>query len=286
MRNAEVCDADVVNLNVGGTILSTLRSTLLVAPEGSVFHGMFRGSWSKSRARDGQGNPFLDFTPKLFGKILSYLRTIAISPKTGSLELPIVAPEDDQEFTAMIRFLGIADLFTSQRLLVMQACEDRVQISPLDSGVQLTKRGPRSATAVGRDPLPEGETWWKVTMRELSDNPLVAVGVTSNPSPEQEGYSDGTSFVWAGSGYVYKGQAGRAQEWAGGWDGWQAGDVAILRFDSTLGVLKMYHRRLERMLQMVGLPVGMDYRLRVDMRRSGDRVELSRATSAEAKLVR
>lgn len=63
---------EVVELNVGGTIFQTFRSTLVKFPD-SMIAAMFSGR--HPLARDKEGRPFLDRNPELFVYVLEYLRT-------------------------------------------------------------------------------------------------------------------------------------------------------------------------------------------------------------------
>jgi hypothetical protein len=64
---------EIIRLNVGGTIFSTVRSTLCSVP-GSMLEAMFSGRFGMPSLRDESGAYFLDRDPTYFGFILSYLR--------------------------------------------------------------------------------------------------------------------------------------------------------------------------------------------------------------------
>lgn len=52
----------IVNLNVGGEKMSTLRTTLTVV-EGSLLATMFSGKWEDKLTKDANGCIFLDYDP-------------------------------------------------------------------------------------------------------------------------------------------------------------------------------------------------------------------------------
>eukprot|EP01126_Amoeba_proteus_P013596 TRINITY_DN15818_c0_g1_i5.p1 TRINITY_DN15818_c0_g1~~TRINITY_DN15818_c0_g1_i5.p1 ORF type:complete len:325 (-),score=48.02 TRINITY_DN15818_c0_g1_i5:142-1116(-) len=69
MRRCAKGSADKIRLNVGGTLFSMYRDTLLVP--GSFFEAMLGSSqWQP----DADGEYFIDRNPRFFGSILSYLR--------------------------------------------------------------------------------------------------------------------------------------------------------------------------------------------------------------------
>ena len=63
---------ELVELNVGGTVFCTFRSTLAKHPQ-SMLAAMFSGR--HPLARDERGRPFVDRSPKMFALVLEYLRT-------------------------------------------------------------------------------------------------------------------------------------------------------------------------------------------------------------------
>lgn len=286
MMQAGISDADVLELNVGGSILSTKRSTLLQAPEDSVLHAMFSGRWDHSIARDQQGRMFLDFTPKLFEKILCYLRTCRLVPPDQGMKLPVVEEEHWQEFSLMLEYLGLKEMIYGGKRtsapLVMRACDANITVS--QEGTMLTHNTSAAYThacSVGLDPLREGESSWKVTVRYLTNNHWVGIGLIANPHPANVSYNDSTAYLWAGRGQVHAG--GTQMNGLDGWTGWQQGDVAIFQFSSTTRNLKMYHTRLQRVLSISNVPdVSQELRLHVNLHGSNDCVEIAEATYEEA----
>ena len=64
---------DIVNLNVGGTIYTTSRSTLTQYPD-SMLGAMFGGKLPLENSKDSEGNYFIDRDGDLFKYILNFLR--------------------------------------------------------------------------------------------------------------------------------------------------------------------------------------------------------------------
>lgn len=97
---------DILELNVGGVVMTVKRSTLLQVPEGSLLHSMFSGRWEAGHCRDAQGRIFLDFSPKSFAIILDYLRSVSISNKPASE--PWVPQKHLSAYSTLVEYLGLS----------------------------------------------------------------------------------------------------------------------------------------------------------------------------------
>jgi len=83
--------SSIITLNVGGTLFTTLRTTLTKHPS-SMLAAMFSGLHPITRTE--QGHAFIDRNPKFFGMILEYLRTDEI-PDCGPSDLRALRREMD-----------------------------------------------------------------------------------------------------------------------------------------------------------------------------------------------
>ncbi len=108
MKAVEVSDDDIINLNVGGTKMTTKRSTLCQV-KGSLFSSMFSGRWETSLARDEDGRIFFDFNPQYFVLILDYLRGKAIATPDNPVPLPKVPDDQVKSFNNLIEYLGLSE---------------------------------------------------------------------------------------------------------------------------------------------------------------------------------
>ncbi|CAE8615006.1 unnamed protein product [Polarella glacialis] len=97
---------DVVELNVGGQLMSTTRAVLRSA-EGSLLAGMFSGNFDSGHKRDKEGRIFLDIDPPLFSKVLSHLRLRRIASPDCPAPLPHIAEELQPEYDMMIKYFGL-----------------------------------------------------------------------------------------------------------------------------------------------------------------------------------
>jgi hypothetical protein len=80
--------SDVLHLNVGGTKMAVLRSTL-TSVSGSMLASKFSGRWDDSIPRDREGNFFIDQRFSVFELMVNHLRAKACqAPNAPSLEPP------------------------------------------------------------------------------------------------------------------------------------------------------------------------------------------------------
>jgi hypothetical protein len=63
--NLIVADDDLIEINAGGKVVVTKRSTLTQI-QGSRMEALFSGRWDKKLMRDGHGRIFLDVDPTCF----------------------------------------------------------------------------------------------------------------------------------------------------------------------------------------------------------------------------
>ena len=97
---------DIINLNVGGTKLATLRSTLCQV-EDSLLAAMFSGRWEDNIKRDQDGAVFFDFNPQYFILILDYLRAKSIATPKNPPPLPKVPEDQEESFYSLVQYLGL-----------------------------------------------------------------------------------------------------------------------------------------------------------------------------------
>eukprot|EP00028_Trichosphaerium_sp_Am-I-7-wt_P002392 CAMPEP_0168520310 /NCGR_PEP_ID=MMETSP0405-20121227/7887_1 /TAXON_ID=498012 /ORGANISM="Trichosphaerium sp, Strain Am-I-7 wt" /LENGTH=175 /DNA_ID=CAMNT_0008541119 /DNA_START=15 /DNA_END=539 /DNA_ORIENTATION=- len=96
---------DIIDLNVGGTHVSTTRRTLCLV-EGSMLQIMFSGRWENKHTLDKEGRIFLDMDPSHFAMILGTLRAGSLRGELDFRKLKKAQKKDD-EFAALVEYLGI-----------------------------------------------------------------------------------------------------------------------------------------------------------------------------------
>jgi hypothetical protein len=90
--NLDVTDDDLIEMNAGGKIIVTKRSTLTQI-QGSRMAALFSGRWDKKLMRDGHGRIFLDVDPICFQAIVDYLNEMNISSEDSPPSPPSVDDE-------------------------------------------------------------------------------------------------------------------------------------------------------------------------------------------------
>ncbi len=105
---------DVLQLNVGGEIITTTRQTLTKIPKSS-FSYVFNGRWEHKLQRDPEGNIFLDFNPILFRHLLDQLQIIEINNSINIYMYPPSQPSLVEPFKKMLRKLGLQQSLSSEK---------------------------------------------------------------------------------------------------------------------------------------------------------------------------
>ncbi|CAM4857870.1 unnamed protein product [Rotaria socialis] len=109
---------DVIELNVGGQKITTLRSTLTAVPSSKLARMFSKDNTEKHLPVDQQGAVFFDYNPIYFNYLLDQLRTIKRQPEKPEYQLQFQAPfiGSQLNFTHMLVDLGLTpDHFLSPR---------------------------------------------------------------------------------------------------------------------------------------------------------------------------
>ncbi|KAF8068270.1 KCTD12 [Scenedesmus sp. PABB004] len=100
-------DADILELNVGGAIMVTSRSTLRQV-RGSLLHLLFDPANASLLLKDASGRPFFDYDPSAMSLVLRYLRELKVSGGCStSVLLPPIPPADAGPFRSLAQYLGL-----------------------------------------------------------------------------------------------------------------------------------------------------------------------------------
>ena len=103
--------SDVIELNVGGQKIATLRSTLTAVPNSKLarlFSDTTETNHSSLRGK-GSRQYFFDYNPEQFTYLLDQLRTIKRQSNVSGYELNLVEPNIDVpfNFSVMLAELGL-----------------------------------------------------------------------------------------------------------------------------------------------------------------------------------
>ena len=196
MKAVVVSDDDIINLNVGGTKMTTKRSTLCQV-KGSLFSSMFSGRWETSLARDEDGRIFFDFNPQYFVLILDYLRGKAIATPDNPVPLPKVPHDQVKSFNNLIEYLGLSE----EIVLAPIAPPEKFNLH--STGVTLQEGGKvavHDATqkfkyVLGDNVYRQGIVRRKLKIESFEKNDWMVVGMVKGDVVPQNDYS----YKWLGS---------------------------------------------------------------------------------------
>lgn len=121
---------EVLNLNVGGQMFTTRRSTL-GSVEGSYLGNLFSGRWEGSIERDVHGNHFLDFDPVCFRQVLNFLRSKKMENALQPAFAPAPPAQREEQLRNLVEYLGLTEAFR--------------QAQSLDAAVKAQKGGSSAA---------------------------------------------------------------------------------------------------------------------------------------------
>ena len=205
-----VNDDDLIDLNVGGTKLTTTRSTLCQV-EGSLLASMFSGRWEDNIKRDKDGAVFFDFNPQHFILILEYLRVKKIETPENPPPLPKVPEDQSESFNSLVRYLGLSNEISAPSKITPSE-----KLNTCSPGVTLQEKGQVAVHdgesghgyVLGENVCSEGTVNLKMKLESFQNNRWMFVGVIKgNVTPF---VSNPYSCEWFGSyGWVLGCDGGR-----------------------------------------------------------------------------
>lgn len=100
---------DVIELNIGGQKMTTLRSTLTIVPNSKLARMFSKDHPGTNLLTDKQGAVFFDYNPVYFNYLLDQLRAIKRMPKKPGHLIQFQAPyvSSQLNFTHMLADLGL-----------------------------------------------------------------------------------------------------------------------------------------------------------------------------------
>mmetsp|Transcript_17816 Transcript_17816/g.26363 ORF Transcript_17816/g.26363 Transcript_17816/m.26363 type:complete len:347 (-) Transcript_17816:166-1206(-) len=242
-------DDGIVDINAGGEIIQTHRSTLCLVPD-SMLSQMFSGDDEVFYdAQDSQGRLFLDHDPELVRLMVNHLRIKRIEDPLDPIDSPEIPQGKKREFHCMLRYFGLASFF-------YPVDEDSLDFSTIsvvepygsavgsthrrDGKLQLTYNGSKHYFVACKPSLPSAKVCtWKVTIDNLPSDGWVCLGVIGNARAKKMSYSDPTSYGWAGPDQIYRqGRSDRIGESC--WSGFVSGERLYFRFDGQRHKLTMF----------------------------------------------
>ena len=281
MKVVVVSDDDIINLNVGGTKMTTKRSTLCQV-EGSLFSSMFSGRWETSLARDEDGRIFFDFNPQHFVLILDYLRGKAIATPENPVPLPKVPDDQVKSFNNLIEYLGLSDE------IVLAPIVPPEKFNLHSTGVILQEDGKVAVHDVtsahkyvlGDKVYRQGIVRRKLKIESLQKNHWMLVGMVKGDVVPQ---SD-TSYNWPGSyGWALGGDFNNQGVWKEGSNTkdntlknlTKQGDTVELVLDCDAAKLSLHLPTGQHF--HIDLPKAQTWKLHVNLHGANDKIRIMEA---------
>ena len=197
-----VNDDDLIDLNVGGTKLTTTRSTLCQV-EGSLLASMFSGRWEDNIKRDRDGAVFFDFNPQHFILILDYLRVKKIKTPETPPPWPKVPEDQTESFRSLLQYLGLSNEIGAPSKITpsekFNCCSSGVN---LEEGGQVAVHNQTTAHeyVLGENLYCQGTVNLKLKLESFRNNMWIFVGITKASVNQSLGsVSDRNSCRWSGS---------------------------------------------------------------------------------------
>ena len=214
MKEIEVNNDDIVQLNVGGQKFTTTRFTLRQV-NGSLLATMFSRDWKHGLKRDQDGAVVLDFNPEHFGWILNYLRAMKISTPE---KLPVFrqVPYDEiKNFNILLKYLGLADEIIPVQNERFHKHSSKVSLQE-NGRVAVHDSTPGHTYALGKKVYQHGTVRVKLKLESFQNNNWIFAGIVKAdvvPGSLYSYRSTGT-YGWtlgaSGTGSMHKDGASKA----------------------------------------------------------------------------
>ena len=278
-----VNDDDLIDLNVGGTKLTTTRSTLCQI-EGSLLASMFSGRWEDNIKRDKDGAVFFDFNPHHFILILDYLRVKKIKTPENPPPLPKVPEDQSESFRSLLQYLGL-----SNEISPPSKTTPSEKFNSCSSGVTLEEGGQVAVHnqtgeyeyVFGENLYSQGTVNLKLRLESLRNiNTWMFVGVTkASVNQSLASVSDRVSCRWSGSyGWVLGSLGGSVwQNGSGTMDQTlknvsKQGDTVKLVLECEAGKLSLHLPTGQKF--NIDIPKAETWRLNVTLYSSNDKIRI------------
>ena len=275
-----VRDDDLINLNVGGTKITTTRLTLCQV-ENSLLAAMFSGRWEDNIKRDQDGAVFFDFNPQHFILVLDYLRVKKIKTPENPPPLPKVPEDQEESFNSLVQYLGL-----SNEIITPSKITPSEKFNSCSPGVSLQEGGLVAVHdqtlaheyVLGENVYSEGTVNLKLKLESFRDNRWTFVGVAQEDitRPLDSDHCScrwSASYGWSlgqGGGRVWKNASCRIDETLMNVS--KQGDTVKLVLDCEAGKLSL-HLPAGQKFHM-DIPKGKTWRLNVTFLSPNDKIRI------------
>ncbi|CAF1102948.1 unnamed protein product [Didymodactylos carnosus] len=200
MKKFEVCDNDIIYLNVGGEKMCTLRSTLIQTPN-TVLAMQFSGKWEEKILKNKDGHVFLDYDPQLFRLLLNQLREwngkqLVHGKDKIIFDMPLGL---EVQFTKLIRQLG----FEQEQITLEKFSKIFGGVKIEDDGKSVIHDGNGSSHSEirGEKLYSYGIHRVQLKIEKMRSNYWIFIGIISSTQTQMQldSFHSPTAYGWAAS---------------------------------------------------------------------------------------
>ena len=273
MKEIEVNNDDIIQLNVGGQKFTTTRFTLRQV-NGSLLDTMFSRNWTHGLKHDQDGAIVLDFNPEHFGWILNYLRAKKIATPEKFPVFPKVPKDEVNNFKILLKYLDLTAeiaLVQNEKFFLRSS-----EVSLQESGIVAVHDSTGGHTYVlGVNVYQRGTIRFKLKLESFQNNNWIMVGIVkADVVPKGP-----RSFIWPGAyGWAFGNYAQLYEDGVQTGSGlsWKKlskqGDTVELVLDCDGGKLSL-HLPTGQQYHIV-IPMSQSWRLHVNMYGANDKIRI------------
>lgn len=125
-------EADLLEINAGGRIVSVTRRTLTQI-KGSRLEAIFSGRWEKELLRDKDGRIFLDVNSDCFQALVDFLNQRRITPPEEDIDPPFAGEENKNYIDCLLLCFGIEKLVSSAPRQMEERSKEDVLVEDWES---------------------------------------------------------------------------------------------------------------------------------------------------------
>ena len=208
--------------------------------KGSLLASKFNGRWEARHQLDNQGQIFLDYDPYCFKQVLAYLRSKAIERPDRPAPQPIIAPESQAQFNALLQFLGLEEFMGCH--FYFDKSSAGASVSGIRTVLQKHTAGGYEESCLLAPAMPIGKVYHVKCEIESYDGQGLFFGLTQS---QELSYQTQALAGWSTtdtSSILKHGDWHQKSEWTG----FMEGDKVMFRVDLLSGMLHMYCPRFSR----------------------------------------
>ena len=276
MKEIEVNNDDIIQLNVGGQKFTTTTFTLRQV-NGSLLDTMFSRNWTHGLKRDHDGAIVLDFNPEHFGWILNYLRAKKISTPEKIPVFPKVPLDERKNFNILLKYLGLSDEINLPIVRLSEKFSLRgSKVSLQESGRVAAHDSTRGVGYVlGENVYQRGTISFKLKLEFFQNNYWIMVGIVKADvvpnGPDSYRWPGAYGWSLGNNGQLWEDgvQTGSGRSWT---KLSKQGDTVELVLDCDVGKLSL-HLPTGQQYHIV-IPKSQSWRLHVNLYGANDKIRI------------